>query len=135
MTYPVTKSKHKITAMLWLLCTARNIWCPVVWQQQQMLQTPVGRGESCAVPWLHQSSERKKAPLTLTVFCPHCCCQAGDRVLAVCGSHHWHWWEAGHQQPAYVPMLSVGRVPWPLPGDYKDIAKWPITVFGTEISV
>lgn len=69
----------------------------------------LGRGESCAVPWLHSSGERSEAHLTSTVFCPHCCCQAGGRALAVCLSHHWHWSEAEHQQSAYVPTLAMGQ--------------------------
>lgn len=84
-------------------------WCPIVWQQQLMLQHLLEEVRPVLSLGSHWSGERSKAHLTLTVLCPLYCCQAGDRVLAVCLSHHWHWLEAEHQQNAFEPILAMGQ--------------------------
>lgn len=68
---------HKITAMLWRVCPARNTCQAHLVSRCLMLHAPFAGGESCAVPWLHRGSDRSKAHLTWTVLCPHCCCQLG----------------------------------------------------------
>lgn len=133
----LSRQWHKITAMLWHLCPARNTCQAHLVSRCLMLHTPFVGGESCAVPWLHRGSDGSKAHLTWTVFCPHCCCQlgtgcwqsvypttgTGGRASAVClCANIGHG--AGCQEAECHPHCLVTT----------RHCKWPITVFDTNIS-
>lgn len=103
-----------------LTANTRSWWCCGFWALPWAPGVPLptaapahtahtfGRGESWAVPWLHLSSGSSKAHLTLTVLptllLPGWAQGAGSLSVPPLALT-----EAGHQQPAFVPILAVGQ--------------------------